>query len=141
MPQLLIDSTGTCLDRLYIMAFTSGINNAQSNTAHAVEILAGGHARNLRLYNRPGDDYAKHKGDLWKYNIASFCFPFSCLTISDIKEVSIIERSNDGWNIASFVTLVEAGGSFQVLTQNIGVNHWIDGNGHHTRRRFKLAFA
>ena len=85
MPQLLIDSTDTCLDKLYIMAFTSGKRHGDSDAGHTVEILAAGHVRNLRLYDRPGDDYSKHKGDLWKFNIDSFHFPFSCLTISKIK--------------------------------------------------------
>ena len=66
------------------MAFTAGINGAQSDTVHAVEILAAGHVRNLRLYNLPVDEHTRHKGDLWKYNITSFHFPFSCLTISKI---------------------------------------------------------
>ena len=87
------------------MAFTSGVDHAQSDAGHAVEILADGHVRNLRLYDRPGNDYYRHKGDLWKYNIASFNFPISCLTISNIQQVSIIERSNDGWNIDSSETL------------------------------------
>ena len=141
MPQLLIDSTDTCLDKLYIMAFTSGRRNAGSDDGHAIEILAGGRVRSLRLYDRPGNDYYPHKGDLWKYNIASFHFPFSCLTISNIQRVSIIENSNDGWNIDSIVTLVGARGRFQVLTQNLDVNRWIDGNDHHTHRRFTLTFA
>ena len=79
--------------------------------------------------------------DLWKYNIASFHFPFSCVTISNIKKVSIIESGNDGWNIDSIVTLVGAGGRFKVLTQDLDVYRWIDGNGHHTHRRFTLTFA
>ena len=141
MPQLLIDSTDACLDKLYIMAFTSGRRNAGSDDGHTVEILAGGYVRNLRLYNRPGDDYAKHKGDLWKFNIDSFYFPFSCLTISKIQTVSIIESSDDGWNIDSIVTLVGVNGSFKVLTQDLDVNRWIDGDGHYTHRRFALTFA
>ena len=123
------------------MAFTAGINGAQSDTVHAVEILAAGHVRNLRLYNLPVDEHTRHKGDLWKYNITSFHFPFSCLTISKIQRVYIIESSNDGWNIDSIVTLVRAGRSFQVLTQDLDVNRWIDGDGHHTSRRFELTLA
>ena len=141
MPQLLIDSTDACLDKLYIMAFTSGRKNAGSDSDHTIEILAAGYVRNLRLYDRPGNDYSKHKGDLWKYNIASFHFPFSCVTISNIKKVSIIESGNDGWNIDSIVTLVGADGRFKVLTQDLDVYRWIDGNGHHTHRRFTLTFA
>ena len=138
---LLIDSTAECLDKFYIMAFTSGINGAGSDSSHAVEIVADGHVRNLQLYDRPGDDYSKNKGDLWKYNIDSFNFPISCLTISKIQKVSIIENGNDGWNIDSIVTLVGSSGRFQVLTENIDVNRWIDGNDHHTHRRFGLTFA
>ena len=140
MPQLLIDSTDGCLDKLYIMAFTSGRKNAESDGRHTVEIRARGYVRKLRLYDRPGNDYAKHKGDLWKINIASFSFPF-CLTISNIQRVSIIESSNDGWNIDSIVTLVGSRGHFEVLTQNLDVNRWIDGNGQPSHKRFTLTFA
>ena len=134
-------SSKACLDKLYIMAFTSGIDYAQSDSIHAVEILGAGHVRNLRLYNLPGDEHSQNKGDLWKYNITSFQFPFSCLNISMIQRVYIIESSDDGWNIDSIVTLVGAGGSFQVLTQDLDVNRWIDGDSHHTYRRFELTLA
>ena len=56
--------------------------------------------------------------------------------------MSIIESSNDGWNIDSIVTLVkDSGNGIQVLTQNLDVNHWIDGDGHHTHRHFELTLA
>ena len=141
MPQLLIYSTDTCLDKLYIMAFTSGRKSAGSDSDHTVEIRAGGYVRKLRLYDRPENDYSKHKGDLWKYNIASNHFPFSCLTIRKIKRVSIIESGNDGWNIDSIVTLVGSRGRFKVLTQDLDVYRWIDGTGHPTHKRFGLTFA
>ena len=141
MPLWLIDSTDACLDKFYIMAFTSGRKNAGSDGRHTVEIRAHGYVRKLRLYNRPGNDYAKHKGDLWKLRISSFHFPFSCLTIRKIQKVSIIESSDDGWNIDSIVTLVGSRGRFKVLTQNLDVNHWINGNGHLTHKRFTLTFA
>ena len=143
MPQLLIGSTDACLDRFYIMAFTSGMTNAHvdDDDGHAVEIMAAGDVRSLQLYNRIGDDYSRNKGDLWKYDIASFNFPSSCVTISDIERVSIIESSNDAWNIASIVTLVGADGSFKVLTKDLNVNRWIDGNSEDAYRSFGLTFA
>ena len=61
--------------------------------------------------------------------------------VSTLVKVYIIEGSNDGWNIDSIVTLVGAGGHFQVLTQDLDVNRWIKGDGHHTHRRFELTFA
>ena len=64
MPQLLIYSTDACLDKLYIMAFTSTLPNAQSpdNDPHGVEILAAGHVCHLKFYDLPGDDYSRNKG-------------------------------------------------------------------------------
>ena len=143
MPQLLIGSTDACLDKLYIMAFTSDITDAQSpdSDRHAVEILAAGQVRHLKFTNLPGDDYSRNKGDLWEYDIARLDFPFSCLTICKIKKVYIIEGSDDAWNIDSIVTLVGAGGNSQVLTQDLDVNRWIEEGENQTRTRFELNFA
>ncbi len=125
------------------MAFTSAIRHGGSDAGHAVEIvIAGHHVRNVRLYDRPGDDMLQHKGDLWKINFSAFGFPDACIRISEIIRVSIIESSNDGWNIESIVTLVkDSGGRIGTLTQNLDVNRWIDGDGHHTHRRFELTRA
>ena len=134
--------TDSCLTKLYIMAFTSGIRNAGSDAGHTVEVLASGHVRNVRLYDRPGNDMLAHKGDLWKINFSDFHFTDSCIRIDEIRRVSIIESSNDGWNIDSIVTLVkDSYGGIQVLTQDLDVNRWIDGNGHHSHRRFELTLA
>ena len=124
------------------MAFTSGINNAGSDTHHTVEVQASGHVRNLRLYNRPGNDMLEHKGDLWKINFSDFHFTDQCIRIEEIRRVSILEAANDGWNIDSIVTLVkDSQGGIQVLTQDLDVNRWIDGDRHHSHRRFELTFA
>ena len=63
------------------MAFTSGISNAGSDTSHTVEVQASGHVRNLRLYDRPGNDMLEHKGDLWKINFSDFHFTDQCIRI------------------------------------------------------------
>lgn len=125
------------------MAFTSGLPAAGAGAqTHAVEIQASGDVRNIRLYDRPGDDMLEHKGDLWKINMTNFHFNDQCITISEITRVSIIEHSFDGWNIDSIVTFVkDASGGIQVLTQNLDVNRWIDGNNHHSHRRFELTNA
>lgn len=125
------------------MAFTSGVGSAGSDTSHMVEVqLSGYQVRNLRLYNRPGDDMLAHKGDLWELNFADFHFTYSCIRITEIRRVSILEGGNDGWNIDSIVTLVkDSSGGIQVLTQDLDVNRWIDGNSHHSYRRFELTFA
>lgn len=125
------------------MAFTSGLPYSESNgPGHTVEVQASGEVRNLRLYDRPGDDMLPHKGDLWKMNVSDFHFTDQCITLGEIHKVSIIESSFDGWNIDSIVTLVKDSSSgIQVLTQDLDVNRWIDGNGHHSHRRFELTSA
>lgn len=83
-----------------------------------------------------------NKGDLWKIHFPEFHFTDTCIRISEIRQVSIIESSNDGWNIDSIVTLVrDSSNGVQVLTQNLDAYRWIDGDSHHTRRRFGLTMA
>ena len=124
------------------MAFTSGISEAGTDDGHGIELQVNGHIRSLPLYNRAGDDASKNKGDLWEFSMSSFGFPNSCITIEDIEAVSIVERSNDGWNIASIMTVVEDMlGGFKLLTRDFDVNRWIDGNHDDlSRRSFKLTF-
>ena len=125
-----------------MIAFTSNLQHAGSNSGHSIEIQASGAVRSRRLYDRPGDDMLENKGDLWEYSLSSFGFPDSCIRISEIQSVSIIERSDDGWNIASVVTLVrDSHNNVGVLTEDFNVNRWIDGNDHHTHRRFELHLA
>ena len=124
------------------MAFTSDVPAGGSDAGHTVEVQASGEVRNLQLYDRPGDDMLTHKGDLWKINFSDFRFGDQCISLEEIQRVSIIESSNDGWNIDSIVTLVrDSENGIQVLTQNLDVNRWIDGDDHWSRRRFQLTLA
>ena len=111
------------------MAFTSGVDDADSDTSHIIEVQAIGQVRNLVLYDRPGDDMQKNKGDLWKIDFSDFHFTDGCITISKISGVSIVENGNDGWNIDSIVTMVKDNrGGVEALTQDLDVFRWIDGN-------------
>ena len=123
------------------MAFTSGLKSAGSDNGHDVELHVKGLVRHLALYNRPGDDYKQNKGDLWKIDLDDFNFPtrFTCIKITDIEDVYIVEGSNDGWNIDSIVTLVKnVHGRGQILSCNLDVFRWIDGNGASSHKRFRL---
>ena len=54
MPLLLIDSTDACLDKLYIMAFTSNMADAQADddSGHGVELVKACICRtNQRLWH------------------------------------------------------------------------------------------
>lgn len=135
-------SVDTCLTKLYVMAYTSDLRYAGSDNSHAIELtfMADGQTevQTVPLYNLPGDDYFKNKGDLWVFDISAFSE--SCVTVGNIESVSIVADSNDGWNIASIVTLVrDAEGKDQLLTSDFGVNRWIDGDSVASAERFELS--
>ena len=84
----------------------------------------------------------KNKGDLWKIDFSDFGFTDGCITIGEISGVSIVENGNDGWNIDSIVTLVkDDDGGVEVLTQDLDVFRWIDGDDLPQYRRFDLTLA
>ena len=119
------------------MAFTSGVPNAGSDDNHGIQLQVHGQVQNLLLFDRPGDDALENKGDLWRFEISSFNFTDSCITIGEIEGVAIIERSSDGWNIESIVTVVrDSLGGVGVLTHDFHVNHWVDDQD--SRRHFPL---
>ena len=124
--------SGSCLSKLYVMAFTSGLSGASSDTSHSVQLQYNGAVKTMDLYNRPGDDYLSNKGDLWELSLSA------CIKIPEIQRVSIVENGNDGWNIESIVTLVSDSSNIQVLTQDFDVNCWIDGDGAASHKQLDL---
>ena len=104
--------------------------------------LTTGESKRVRLYNRPGDDMYPNKGDLWKFNIRSFHFSKSCITKEDIRGVTIEQGGNDGWNIESVMTVLHTPSwpqqPYEVITANMHVGRWIDGNGRASQRKYAL---
>ena len=128
-----------CYQSLYILAFTSGLTNAGSNDDAYVEMrLKTGETRLIRLYNRPGDDYMRYKGDLWKISLSSFGFNDKCITRSDIDNLALVEGGHDGWNIESVVTFLKRESYYRLLSQDFNVYRWLDGNGELSHLRFDL---
>ena len=97
--------------------------------------------RSVRLYNRPGDDYYSHKGDLWKIPISDFHFSDGSITVSEIIGIAITERSTDGWHIESIVTFMKSGSDYQLLSEDFEVNRWIDQNSGASNRRLDLTLV
>ena len=129
--------TEACLDSLYIMAFTSGLKNAGSDVDHAVAItLANGVTKVSLLPDLKGNDYLKHKGDLWKISFERHFKIYFCVKKHDIKNIYIVESGNDGWNIETIVTFIKSGNDYELATSDFHVNRWIDGNSKYESRRF-----
>ena len=120
------------------MGFTSGLKSAGTDRGHAMEIKAAGQTSTANLPNNPGDDYDKHKGDLWKMCLTRD-FKFNgCIRKRDIEAITVVEASNDGWHIESIVTFLKAGNNYQLATLDMEVNRWIDGNDLTSKKRFEL---
>ena len=119
-----------CATDLYVMAFTSGLKDAGSNTAHSIGLYVSPNEHIYKtLPNNPGDDMTKNKGDLWTLPISQFGFENECFWKDDIYKVVIENGGNGGWNIGSIVTMIGANNTdFALLTANMGVNRWVDGN-------------
>ncbi len=128
------------MSRFYILAFTSTVKDGGSDQSKQVELTIGCVAKKRTLYDRVGDDMLSNKGDLWKMNISDFS-SCSCVKLGDIQRVAIVTASNDGWNIDSIVTMVtDVNGKAFILTQDLDVFRWVDGNDKPEYKRFNLTF-
>ena len=126
---------GSCLSKLYVMAFTSNLKWANSDSSHEIELQYNGKTQTMDLYNRPGDDYLSNKGDLWELSLSG------CVKLPEIQRVTIVPGGNDGWNIGSIVTLVSDSSNVQLLTRDFNVNRWIDGDGASSHKKFDLSLS
>lgn len=144
--------TAACLEKLYVMAFTSGLSSADvnGNERHEIEIGVAGDTRHVILPDLPGTEYRKNKGDLWELSLQNdFQFPASCIKPEDIEHIALEERSNDAWNIQSVITVFKStDDQYQVASVDVNVFRWIDGDGDypgnpapHNDRHFELTLV
>ena len=62
---------GSCLSKLCVMAFTSDLSGASSDSSHSIQLQYNGAVKTMDLYDRPGNDYTLNKGDLWELSLSS----------------------------------------------------------------------
>jgi hypothetical protein len=133
-----------CLNSIYMLAYTgSSSRNAGSNHPHDFEVKGAGQTRYITLPERPGD-YERHQGDIWKLDIIEDLgfLPGTCLRLCGVESMRLAEGGNDGWLVDSVVTfgcINDVGCS--LLTMDMDVLRWIDGNGAPDRREFPLTLA
>ena len=123
------------------MAFTSTNKHAGSDNLPSLSVkLTSGGEDTLKFPNlKDVNEQTKGKGDLWEFKIARFDFKTdNCITKSDISEVTIHNGGNDGWKIESVVTVLHGGLSFDLVTADMHVNRWIDGNAEPYRQIYDL---
>jgi hypothetical protein len=134
------DDDEECISQLYVMAFTDDTKNSQTRHPPFMELTVGGEAQLAQLPAVTGREFQQGKGDLWAIDIIDFGFTDSCINKQDIDGVAVVEGGTDGWKIDSIVTFVrDVDGEFELLSTDIGVNRWIDGNFGPERERFDLS--
>ena len=132
----------SCINYLYIMAFTSNLPNAGADKSHIIQVKANGETRAKHLPNLPKDVYEPLKGDLWKLHLKNY-FGFSgCITAKDIEGITIMHGGNDGWNIDSIVTfLVVDQYYWQLSSVDLDVKQWIDGDESTSHEMYQLSLT
>ena len=91
-------------------------------------LKAKGQTSIKNLPDLPRDDFEPQKGDLWKLHIKDFFGFDDCITEKDVDGITIVQGSNDGWNIDSIVTFVVADQYYWELSSvDLDINQWIDG--------------
>ena len=111
------------------MAFTSGSDEAGSDQHPYLYVYLTKEAGTVRFYDRPGDDMYSNKGDFWIFNLKTdLGLSDSCITKDDVQSIIIQNGGNDGWKIESVMTTLVAGNQYTVVTADIHLNKWVDGN-------------
>ena len=106
-----------------------------------VELQVGDEVNEIFLPDLAGDEFVANKGDLWRINLSDFGFTDTCITKGDVQRITLVEGGNDGWLIDSVVTFLRTEDSFTLLSSDIDVSRWIDGNGGSELERFNLSIA
>ena len=89
----------SCIKRVLIYATTSGSFLAGTNGDISINLGYYGRNSTVKLYDRPGNDFERNKGDLWYYNINQF-YSESCVIFSGIDKVQLIADTIDGWIVS-----------------------------------------
>lgn len=127
-----------CGSELYVMAFTSGVKGAGSNDSPHLTLAVGTETRTVTLYDRPGDDMDKDKGDLWEFSISKLLLKDTCVEKADFKKITLENGGSNGWNIESIITFLRSGNSYDMLTADMHINRWLDSDRGLEYRQYNL---
>ena len=111
------------------MAFTSGSGDAGSDDSPYLYVYLTNEQGSTRFYDRPGNDMSGNKGDFWIFNLyTDLGLSDNCITKDDVQSIVIHNGGNDGWKIESVMTTLAVRNQYTVVTADIHLNKWVDGN-------------
>ena len=121
----LILSTGQCINYLYVMAYTSDLREAGSDTSHRISLEVNGSTSTRHLPELPGNDFFPNRGDIFELHLTDFFGFTGCTTINDIDHISILGGGTDNWNIESVVTFAVVSEYWELTSVDFNVFQWI----------------
>ena len=125
------------------MAFTDEATNSFTSDFPTIELTVDEETQSVQLPGLEGLSFTSNKGDLFTIELSDFGFEADCIKKWDVDEVAVVAGGTDGWLIDSIVTFLRAeeDASFTLLTSDIAVDQWIDGNGGPSQRRLDLTIV
>ena len=128
-----------CISEVYVMGFTGDKHSAGSSDSPYLFLDLTNHESGSALFpDNTGNDMERNKGDFWRIPISAFGFSKACILKDDIDNVFVQEGGNDGWYISSIFTAVAAGSQYKLLSVDVDVDRWIDGNGSESETHLTL---
>ena len=114
-----------------MLAFTAGNEHSGSDDSPYLLVDLFNHEEGYAQFpNNPGNDMLKNKGDFWRFSLKKdLKLKKSCITKADINKIVVQNGGNDGWQIGSIFTILRSGWYYTVVTANVGLNKYVDGNG------------
>ena len=123
------------------MAFTGTSRNSFTSNPPTIILQVNDEVGKIALPTPTGNEFSPGKGDLWRVDISNFKFTDTCVTKGDVSKITLEETGNDGWLVDSIVTFLRSDGAFILLSVDIDVNRWIDGNGGTELEQFSLTIV
>lgn len=110
-----------------MLVFSSTLRHALSKGPHDIEITVQSQHAQYRIASESFWNNAHNELEL---NLRSDFGLTECVRKVDIEGVSIVPVSRDGWNVKTVVTFVcKYDNDCHLLTQDIDIYYWIDGDG------------
>lgn len=110
-----------------MLVFSSTLRHALSKGPHDIEITVQSQHAQYRIASESFWNNAHNELEL---DLRSDFGLTECVRKADIEGVSIVPVSHDGWNVKTVVTFVcKYDNDCHLLTQDIDIYYWIDGDG------------
>ena len=115
------------MESIKLLVFATTHHFAPSKGPHGIVIET---YTELSGYDIVSSDFWDRSANELQLNLQSDFRFTTCVRKRDIKRVSIVPLSTDGWNVQTIVTFVcDPFSDCSLLTQDLDINYWVDSDG------------